>query len=145
MTTRVALPRLGLLFALAAIVASALLHRPLPDPSGLQHQIQSMGPWAPLAFIALFALATVVFLPGAVFGLAGGALFGPLWGTVWNLIGATLGATLAFLAARYVAGDWVARRTGGRLGKRVVDESGTSVMVRSDRGSAVPKLPRAGR
>ena len=115
MTTRAALPRLGLLFALAAIVAWALLYRPLPDPSSLQHQIHSMGPWAPLAFIALFALATVVFLPGAVFGLAGGALFGPLWGTVWNLIGATLGATLAFLAARYVAGDWVARRTGGRL------------------------------
>ncbi len=120
MTTRAALPRLGLLFALAAIVAWALLHRPLPDPSSLQHQIQSMGPWAPLAFIALFALATVVFLPGAVFGLAGGALFGPLWGTVWNLIGATLGATLAFLAARYIAGDWVARRTGGRL-KELLD------------------------
>jgi uncharacterized membrane protein YdjX (TVP38/TMEM64 family) len=34
---------------------------------------------------------------------------------LWNLIGATLGATLAFLAARYIAGDWVARRTGGRL------------------------------
>lgn len=50
-----------------------------------------------------------------VLGLAGGALFGPLWGSIWNLIGATLGATLAFLAARYVASDWVARRTGGRL------------------------------
>ncbi len=115
MITRGALPRLGLLFALAAIVAWALLHRPLPDPSSLQHEIQSLGPWAPLAFIALFVLTTLVFLPGAVFGLAGGALFGPLWGTVWNLIGATVGATLAFLAARYIAGDWVARRTGGRL------------------------------
>jgi uncharacterized membrane protein YdjX (TVP38/TMEM64 family) len=57
----------------------------------------------------------VAFLPGAVFGLAGGALFGPVWGSLWNLIGATLGATLAFLAARYTAGDWVARRTGARL------------------------------
>jgi uncharacterized membrane protein YdjX (TVP38/TMEM64 family)/rhodanese-related sulfurtransferase len=115
MTTRAALPRLGLLFALAAMVAWALLHRPLPDPSSLQHQIQSLGPWGPLVFLALFALATVAFLPGAVFGLAGGALFGPLWGCVWNLTGATLGATLAFLAARYIAGDWVARRAGGRL------------------------------
>jgi hypothetical protein len=31
MTTRAALPRLGLLFALAAIVAWALLHRPVGD------------------------------------------------------------------------------------------------------------------
>jgi uncharacterized membrane protein YdjX (TVP38/TMEM64 family)/rhodanese-related sulfurtransferase len=77
--------------------------------------VQNLGALAPLGFIALFALATVLFLPGAIFGLAGGALFGPLWGSVWNLIGATLGATLAFLVARYVASDWVARRAGGRL------------------------------
>lgn len=78
--------------------------------------VQNLGSSAPLGFIALFALATVLFLPGAVFGLAGGgALFGPLWGSAWNLIGATLGATLAVLVARYVASDWVARRAGGRL------------------------------
>jgi len=120
MMTRAALPRLGLLFALAAIVVWAVLHRPVLDATNFQQQIQSLGSSAPLAFIALFALATVTFLPGALFGLAGGALFGPLWGTVWNLIGATLGATLAFLAARYIAGDWVARRAGGRL-KELLD------------------------
>jgi uncharacterized membrane protein YdjX (TVP38/TMEM64 family) len=112
---RAALPRIGLLLALAGMVAWALLYRPLPDAAGLQNQIQSIGPWGPLAFVVLFAVATVAFLPGAIFGLAGGALFGPAWGCLWNLIGATLGATLAFLAARYIAGDWVARRTGGRL------------------------------
>jgi uncharacterized membrane protein YdjX (TVP38/TMEM64 family)/rhodanese-related sulfurtransferase len=56
----------------------------------------------------------------AVLSLAGGALFGPVWGTVWNLAGATLGATIAFLLARSVAGEWVARRVGGRL-RRIVD------------------------
>ena len=112
---RTALPRAGLLLALAAIVAWALVYRPLPDAASLQHQIESIGPWGPLAFILLFALGTVAFLPGAIFGLAGGALFGPGWGCLWNLIGATLGATLAFLAARYIADDWVARRTGRRL------------------------------
>jgi uncharacterized membrane protein YdjX (TVP38/TMEM64 family) len=57
----------------------------------------------------------VRFLPGLVFTLAGGVLFGPLYGTLYNLSGATLGATLAFLAARYIASDWVAQRTGKRL------------------------------
>jgi rhodanese-related sulfurtransferase len=47
-------------------------------------------------------------------------LFGPLWGSLWNLTGATLGAILAFLVARYIAGDWVARKTGGLL-KRLID------------------------
>ena len=52
--------------------------------------------------------------------LAGGALFGPLWGTLYNLTGATIGATLAFLVARYLASDWVARKSHGRL-KRLIE------------------------
>jgi uncharacterized membrane protein YdjX (TVP38/TMEM64 family)/rhodanese-related sulfurtransferase len=120
MNTRAVLPRLMLVLVLAGAIAWAFLNRDRLDPGSLQMQIQSLGFWAPLGFIALFALATVLFLPGAMFGLAGGALFGPLWGTAWNLIGATLGATLAFLAARYVASDWVARRSGGRL-KQLVE------------------------
>jgi len=36
-------------------------------------------------------------------------------GTFYNLTGATLGATLAFLIARYLASDWVAGKTGGRV------------------------------
>jgi rhodanese-related sulfurtransferase/membrane protein DedA with SNARE-associated domain len=49
--------------------------------------------------------------------MAGGALFGPVWGTLWNLTGATLGASLAFLIARYLGADWVARRAGPRLSR----------------------------
>src|SRR5262245_37758495 len=65
--------------------------------------------------VVLFALGTVLFVPGALFGLAGGLVFGPVWGTVLNLAGATLGATAAFLVARYVAADWVRRKAGIRL------------------------------
>jgi uncharacterized membrane protein YdjX (TVP38/TMEM64 family) len=115
MNPRAILPRLMLALVLVGGIAWAYLNRSRLSPGIVQLQIQSLGLWAPLAFIALFALATVLFLPGALFGLAGGALFGPVWGSVWNLAGATLGATLAFFTARYVASDWVARRSGGRL------------------------------
>ena len=47
-------------------------------------------------------------------------MFGPFWGSILNLIGGTLGATLAFLAARYIGGEWVTRKAGGLL-KRVID------------------------
>ena len=63
----------------------------------------------------IYALGTVLFFPGSLITLAGGALFGPIWGTLYNLTGATLGATLAFLIARYLAGDWVEQKTAGRL------------------------------
>lgn len=65
--------------------------------------------------MALYAIATVLFLPGSVLTLAGGSLFGPVLGTFVNLTGATLGAALAFLLSRHLASDWVEQRTGGRL------------------------------
>jgi uncharacterized membrane protein YdjX (TVP38/TMEM64 family) len=117
---RAALPHVGVAVLLAGAAGWALLAREGFDPASLETQLASLGGWAPIAFIASFALATVAFVPGALFGLAGGALFGPVLGTVWNLLGATLGATFAFLAARYVASDWVARKTAGRL-KQLID------------------------
>jgi len=74
----------------------------------------------------LFALGTVLFVPGALFGLAGGVLFGPVWGTILNIAGATLVATAAFLVARYVAADWVREKAGVRLERLIkgVDAEG---------------------
>ena len=115
MNLRVILPRLMLAFSLVAGITWGLLNHGVLDAGSARKLIQILGPGAPLAFVAVFALATVLFFPGAILVLGGGALFGPVWGAVWNLAGATLGATLAFLAARYIAADWVARRTGGRL------------------------------
>lgn len=111
--TRLLRIALAALLALAAIWA---LHaRNGVDLETLLGDFRTLGAWAPAVFVAGFAIATVLFVPGSLFGLAGGALFGPAWGTACNLAGATLGATFAFLAARYIAHDWVARRTAGRL------------------------------
>ena len=69
--------------------------------------------------MAVYAVATILFLPGSLLTLVGGALFGPVWGTFYNLTGATVGAALAFLIARYLAADWVQTKAGG-IGKRLV-------------------------
>ncbi len=98
----------------AAIVLAAL-NRGKFDVALIDLWISQLGFWAPLAYMVLFALGTIFFVPGALFALAGGALFGPLWGTLFNLIGATVGASIAFLIARYLAGDWVQNKTGPRL------------------------------
>jgi uncharacterized membrane protein YdjX (TVP38/TMEM64 family)/rhodanese-related sulfurtransferase len=115
-------PSYGWLLAgvLAAAVAATFLVRDRLDLVALENAVRGLGAWGAVAFALIFAAATVLFLPGSAFGLAGGALFGPVLGTVMNLAGGTLGATLAFLVARHLAGDWVARRAGGRL-KQVVD------------------------
>jgi uncharacterized membrane protein YdjX (TVP38/TMEM64 family) len=81
----------------------------------LQVRISSLGDWAPVGFVLLYALATIAMIPGGFFDLVGGVLFGPVWGTVFNLAGVALGAAIAFLIARYVAGDWVRERAGPRV------------------------------
>ena len=114
------IPRALLLAVIAAAVLWAAVYREQFDATSLDRWLADLGLWAPVVYVLLFAIGTVVFLPGSLFALAGGALFGPVWGAVLNLLGATIGASLAFLVTRYVAGDWVARRSGGQL-KRLVD------------------------
>jgi len=120
MNARRALPRAALAAAVAAAIAVAVVYRDRLDVDAVEAWLAGFGLLAPLIYLALYAVGTVAFLPGALFALAGGALFRPVWGALLNLTGATIGASLAFLIARYLAGDWVARRTGGRL-KRLVE------------------------
>ncbi len=113
------LPRLLLLALVATAIALVTLNRDQLNPESLDAWLSGFGIWAPVVYVGLYALGTVVFAPGSLFALAGGAMFGPVLGTFLNLTGATIGASIAFLIARYLAGDWVAQKTGGRL-KRMI-------------------------
>ena len=71
---------------------------------------------AALIFFAVYVLATALSLPGAVvLTLAGGAIFGLGWGTLLISFASSIGATLAFLASRWLLGDWVQARFGERM------------------------------
>lgn len=111
---RAILMRLGLLVLLVAAIALAVSYRAAFGTEALEAWMQRFGLAGPLVFMAIYALGTVLFLPGSVLTLAGGTLFGPVWGTLYSLTGATAGAALAFLIARYIASAWVQRRAGGR-------------------------------
>lgn len=126
MMTRTILPRFLLLVALAAVVVVAATQRDVLDVAAVERYVRQAGGWGPVFFILLFAIGTVVFLPGSIFGLAGGALFGPIWGAVFNLTGASLGAVAAFLIARYAASEWARGKAGPRLDQliRGVEEEG---------------------
>jgi uncharacterized membrane protein YdjX (TVP38/TMEM64 family) len=107
--------RVALVFLLLAGIGAALYWRDRLSTGALTAWVAQLGLLAPLVFTGCYAFATVLFLPGLLFTLAGGALFGPVYGTLYSLTGATLGATLAFLAVRYLAQNRVAQRAGGRL------------------------------
>jgi uncharacterized membrane protein YdjX (TVP38/TMEM64 family) len=118
--SRTRLARIASLAALAAALGATFAWRDRFDAAALDAWVRGAGAAGPLAFIAIYALATVLMLPGALITLAGGALFGPLWGTLYSLAGATLGASAAFVIARTLAADWVARRARG-WAKQLID------------------------
>ncbi|MBA2675946.1 bifunctional TVP38/TMEM64 family protein/FAD-dependent oxidoreductase [Ramlibacter sp.] len=71
---------------------------------------------AALIFFAAYVLVTALSLPGAaVLTLAGGAIFGLGWGTLLISFASSIGATLAFLASRWLLGDWVQSHFGERM------------------------------
>ena len=107
--------RLFLLIVLIAGISLAVNYRSTLNPEAVEQWVEGFGTAGPVVFMLIYAIGTVLFFPGSLITLAGGALFGPIWGTLYNLTGATLGATLAFLIARYLAGDWVEQKTAGRL------------------------------
>ena len=69
-------------------------------------------PIAPVIFVALYAGATALAVPGTILTLAGGALFGLYWGTLFNLLAANIGANAAFLIARTLGRDGVRKLMG---------------------------------
>ena len=89
------LPRLLLLLGVAGGIAWATFNRDRLDLETLDVWLFSFGLLAPFAYLGLYAVGTIAFVPGTLFALAGGALFGPVWGSLLNLVGATLGGSLA--------------------------------------------------
>lgn len=85
--------------------------------------IDSLGTVGAIAFIALYIIATVAFLPGSILTLGAGVVFGVVWGSLYVFIGATLGATAAFLVGRYLARGWVAQKIADNKNFAAIDQA----------------------
>ena len=81
------------------------------------------GPWGPIIFIAIYIAAAVLFIPGSVLTLGGGAVFGVVWGSVYVSIGSTLGATCAFLVGRYLVRNSITRKVEGDKRFAAIDKA----------------------
>lgn len=107
--------RIILSVALVAGIVLVIIYRDQLDASVLEKWINDAGLLGPVLFMLIYIIGTVLFFPGSILTLAGGALFGPVLGTFYNLTAATIGAGLSFIFARYLLSDWVEHKTGGRL------------------------------
>ena len=84
---------------------------------------RSMGTAGILVFAALYAVGTVFAVPGAALTLIAGGAFGFGAGTLAVWLGATAGLAIAFLAARKLARDRVARWLAAKPSFAAVDRA----------------------
>lgn len=91
-------------------------------PAALE-TVRSLGPWAAVAYVGVYVVATVAWVPGSILTIASGVIFGLWAGTALTLVGATLGATAAFLVARYVARSRIETRLGDSPKLRAIDRA----------------------
>lgn len=87
----------------------------LPDPAALRDQVTAAGAWGVVAFIAVYAVATLTPFPASALTIASGLLFGLVVGAAVVVFAATLGAWVAFLLARSLGRDGVSRIRWARI------------------------------
>ena len=101
--------------ALLVLVVVGLVHS-ADVPEHLrraQGWMESLGAWGPIVFIAIYVATTLAAGPGLPFTLVSPVLFGPWAAFVIMVVASSLSASSAFLIARYLARDAVARRLEG--------------------------------
>ena len=95
--------------------------------------IQRLGPWGAVVFSVAYVPAALLFVPGSLLTLAAGFLFGLVKGTLVVSLGSTAGAVAAFVVARRVAHQAIARRLAGRpmlaAIDRAVDTEGFKIVL----------------
>ncbi|RJR33427.1 MAG: TVP38/TMEM64 family protein [Desulfobacteraceae bacterium] len=115
-------PILKPILFLAFIVAAIYLVRYSPAAGHftareLSRLLDRAGIWAPVAYIAFYAVGICLFLPGTLLTGIGAAVFGPYKGFLYVWAGAMLGASGAFWIGRTLGRGFAASLIGDRLRK----------------------------
>jgi uncharacterized membrane protein YdjX (TVP38/TMEM64 family) len=118
------LGRVALLLLVLAGGVLAWTHRGTLDAAAIAAALARYR-LAPLVFLLLQMVASLIFFPRTVLAVAAGAVFGVWGGTLWSALGSVLGAVAGFLLARYVNGGLVDLESLKRLGP---------VLLRAERG-----------
>lgn len=99
---------LGIALPLVGAVAAGKFAQPyLP---AFTEWVGTLGVWGPIAFITVYVIGVVCMMPVFLLTIASGAIFGVIRASIFVMTGSLIGAFFAFLIARYLIRDLVARR-----------------------------------
>lgn len=97
----------------------------------LSDLLESMGFWAPLMFMLVYAAGVCLFVPGTLMTALGAAIFGAYWGFLYVWIGAMVGASAAFWIGRTLGREFAASVIGNRLRKydEAIEQNGFATVL----------------
>lgn len=100
--------------AIAVVLVAGVLTLRLINQSGWVERalawLNELGVWAPLAFMAIYVGAALVFIPASLLTLGGGIVFGFVMGSVCVCSAAVISALVSFLISRHLGRAWLTRR-----------------------------------
>lgn len=113
------------LMLLVAAIALTLIGLPTPHRLG-GHSLK-----AAILYALIYAVATMLPVPKALFSLTAGIFFGILGGIAITLVGATIGATADFVIARCLGRIPFENAVGARVGwlDDLLDRHGIAAMI----------------
>ena len=85
----------------------------LLPPERIREALTALGSWAPIVYMAMFAVLPAFFFPVAVLALAGGLCFGLWQGALYTFIGAVVNCSVMF---------WMARHWGREKIRAIIEE-----------------------
>jgi uncharacterized membrane protein YdjX (TVP38/TMEM64 family) len=117
---------------LAAIVTAVRLLPIRDDLARFQQWVRGEGAASYLVYAVVYAIATVLFVPGSILTIGAGAIFGVVRGTIVVIAGATAGSTISFLLARTAlrkrVEDLVSRNPKFQAIDRAIAREGTKIV-----------------
>ncbi|MDP6480050.1 MAG: TVP38/TMEM64 family protein [Phycisphaerales bacterium] len=118
--------------ALALVGVLFLLFHYFLEPymPALEEFMQKLGGWGPLLYIAVFLIATSIFIPESIIAIAAGAIFGLWMGLLWVVVAATITAVCIFVLGRHFLRARVEVMLGGHPKIKAIDRAASAAGFR---------------
>lgn len=114
-------PAVIVAFVIIAIVAGFFI--PIQDwAEAYKTWLEGLGSFGVILYVIIYALSTVLLVPGILLTLAGGLAYG-LWAFPLVILGATTGSAIAFLTSRYLVRDFISEKFGSNDKFKAIDEA----------------------
>lgn len=100
----------ALVLAIALAVALSRFVPAVNFIEALQQRVMSWGAWGAIFYPLLFALCSILLLPGGILAVGGGFFFGLWWGFLIVFAGNVVATAISFALSRSVARRWFQRK-----------------------------------